>query len=570
MSIPSFVNPDFPRHKYNVVRMLGEGTFGCVHMLQSLSKKQKKNKFIVEKTSDRSSSSILMSTSFVREVACLAKLNGCQNILSMISFDAEDQRIYFVTESDVMSIDLFVYLNRLQEPVHFEFLISVMFQITTGLSFMHSRGLWHRDIKSSNIILNQSGMVQIIDFGSSTIIPTWSKGTNPIYTPWYAPPEILQQISTKTNNEFETVSNRTSYDCIRADIYASGIIMWEMITNGNSSLTHELRGTTYDEQLQCIDNVLHTSLIIDDKKTTNITCRTYRRTEEKSTVITDIIIQTLHDLFLKHDHTGCNDDVLQLLVGLLHPDPSLRFLHHDIFKIINTLSDSETDYSIKGEILLYTVHDDLWHAHFDTIIYHQHNIPDQLHLSIYTEKINYHVQQWKEYLHGYEDYPSGMLSMVHTIVQSYITIDNNLDDFIVIGCIFISDIILRHNPGRSHMLFLQVYYNNIDPEFIKFAMIDIIHTLNGNLYMTTPFQYLSFMMDHDEDYSGRKQDVHSTLFNLEQAGLGWFLSIDTLVRCAIILAEDSKNTAYMYRHIPDGYHQDIDIELERFKYTKNK
>jgi serine/threonine protein kinase len=45
-----------------------------------------------------------------------------------------------------------------------------MRQILEGVSYMHSKGVFHRDLKPQNILINSSGLVKIADFGLGRIV----------------------------------------------------------------------------------------------------------------------------------------------------------------------------------------------------------------------------------------------------------------------------------------------------------------------------------------------------------------------------------------------------------------
>jgi serine/threonine-protein kinase len=90
--------------------------------------------------------------------------------------------------------------------------------IATGMTVAHHAGIIHRDLKPANILINDEGLVKIVDFGvaaaSSSGDTQLTKTGYVIGSPKYMAPE---QILGKQVDE-------------KADIYSLGIIMYEMIT----------------------------------------------------------------------------------------------------------------------------------------------------------------------------------------------------------------------------------------------------------------------------------------------------------------------------------------------------
>lgn len=67
-----------------------------------------------------------------------------------------------------------------------------LFQIMRGIAFCHSHNIIHRDIKPENILVSQSGVVKLCDFGfARTLAASGEAYTDYVATRWYRAPELL-------------------------------------------------------------------------------------------------------------------------------------------------------------------------------------------------------------------------------------------------------------------------------------------------------------------------------------------------------------------------------------------
>ncbi|KAH0793556.1 TKL family protein kinase [Histomonas meleagridis] len=86
--------------------------------------------------------------------------------------------------------------------------------ICKGMASLHSMGIIHRDLKSLNILLDKKLFPKICDFGTSRLTSESNLMTKNVGTPHWMAPESF--VSTNYTN--------------KVDVYAFGIMMWEMLT----------------------------------------------------------------------------------------------------------------------------------------------------------------------------------------------------------------------------------------------------------------------------------------------------------------------------------------------------
>jgi serine/threonine-protein kinase len=155
---------------------------------------------------------------FRREAHRIAALKH-PNIVPMLQFIEQDRGLYVVMPLYTESLrDL---LDR-KKKLPISKAVRIVTEIGSALAMAHSRGLVHRDVKPGNILLDAHGRAALADFGiarpaifkGNPDAPTLAGTGLPVGTPQYMPPEQLRG---------------TSLDH-RADIYALGVVLYEMLT----------------------------------------------------------------------------------------------------------------------------------------------------------------------------------------------------------------------------------------------------------------------------------------------------------------------------------------------------
>jgi len=149
---------------------------------------------------------------FIREAHAVAKLDH-PNILPVYDFDQQDNLVYIVMQYvDTGSLD-----DLMGQPLPLGFVLEILAQVGSALSYAHSQGIVHRDIKPSNILLGPENWILLTDFGLVKIMATPSHLTPSgmsLGTPAYMAPEQVTGESVDA----------------RADIYALGATLYQMVT----------------------------------------------------------------------------------------------------------------------------------------------------------------------------------------------------------------------------------------------------------------------------------------------------------------------------------------------------
>lgn len=151
---------------------------------------------------------------FRHEAQAIAALEHV-HILPLHDFGTEDGYTYMV----MRYITGGTLANYMGKPISYERIVKIISDIAGALDYAHQRGVIHRDVKPSNILIDEQGEALLTDFGIAKI----AKGANAtrltktglvLGTPEYIAPEQAE------NEEIDG----------RSDIYSLGVVMYELLT----------------------------------------------------------------------------------------------------------------------------------------------------------------------------------------------------------------------------------------------------------------------------------------------------------------------------------------------------
>ncbi|MCH7962345.1 MAG: protein kinase [Bacteroidetes bacterium] len=194
---------------YKIVDKLGEGGMGVVYKAKDTKLKREVAikllpRFISSNKEERQR--------FEIEAQAAASLNH-PNIATIHSIEEVDDQLFIVMEY----IDGRELKDRINsDPISTDEVINIANKIAEGLEAAHKKGIIHRDIKSSNIMITNEGKVKIMDFGLAKIGDggLLTKVGSTLGTIAYISPEQAKG---------EEIDNRT-------DIWSFGVVLYEMLT----------------------------------------------------------------------------------------------------------------------------------------------------------------------------------------------------------------------------------------------------------------------------------------------------------------------------------------------------
>ncbi len=239
-SVPSVADLQPHFEQYEIVGLIGYGGMSAVYKVRQKSV----GRFVALKILPKEVAEAAGGNErFAREIGILAGLSH-PNIITLLDAGQTAEWCYCTMEY-VRGPNLRQLMG--EQRLSASDVLKLVPDICDGLQYAHDQGIVHRDIKPENILIDEFGRAKIADFGLAKIFAadsaTWNTLTQHVVgTPRYMAPE---QIDRPTDVDH------------RADLYALGVMIYEMLTGHLPAVGSDPPSTDSDDgSVKQLDSVV--------------------------------------------------------------------------------------------------------------------------------------------------------------------------------------------------------------------------------------------------------------------------------------------------------------------------
>jgi len=252
--------------KYEIQDQVGRGSMGIVYKgYDPFADKYVALKVAISASLKDSESGERYRKMFFNEAHTAGMLRH-PNIMEILDAGADGDDCYIVMELVEGGNTLRSYCQP-DNLLPIESVIEIIFKCAKALDYAHRKGVIHRDIKPTNILVTDTMDIKIGDFSIAHVITSDTTNTMPmgfVGSPRYMSPEQVQE---------DTISNQT-------DLFSLGIVMYELLTGKHpfttdsfSRLIHkiihekQLPLRTYRSDIpEVLERIIHHALQKDQEK----------------------------------------------------------------------------------------------------------------------------------------------------------------------------------------------------------------------------------------------------------------------------------------------------------------
>ncbi|MBE7497807.1 MAG: SUMF1/EgtB/PvdO family nonheme iron enzyme [Verrucomicrobiaceae bacterium] len=211
--LPEELAPHFPN--YEILRILGRGGMGAVYLARQTSLNRLVAIKILPAELDDGENNFTQR--FKNEAQAMAQLSH-PGIVAVYDFGQTTSGLLFIVMEYIDGTDVALMVTR-QGRLPSAHAMAITAHVCDALAYAHGKGIIHRDIKPSNIMIGNDGVVKVADFGLAKMSQAASSGLTQsgmvMGTLHFMAPEALM-----LGSEVDQ----------RADIYAVGVMLYQMLT----------------------------------------------------------------------------------------------------------------------------------------------------------------------------------------------------------------------------------------------------------------------------------------------------------------------------------------------------
>ncbi|XP_050436499.1 ribosomal protein S6 kinase-related protein isoform X2 [Adelges cooleyi] len=224
--LPEFkIKTETNEESFEIIEFICKGAFGKVFKVKQLDSNEVYAMKILKKSAIIEENGIQQ----VKDEVHIQSMCGHHPFIINCPFYWQSRKQLFIVSNYVGGGELLKLL--LQHEILPEELCRIYFaEIVTILDFLHNAGVIYRDIKPENILLDDDGHLQLIDFGLSKWLPQGCRTNTICGTSQYMAPEILQM-----GNYNHSV-----------DWWSAGVLLFQLLTNQYPPKTHDEIRTALD------------------------------------------------------------------------------------------------------------------------------------------------------------------------------------------------------------------------------------------------------------------------------------------------------------------------------------
>ena len=189
--------------KYRVLSHLGSGGFGSVYLAEDTWIK----KNVAIKVPHKQN---LDFSELLKEPRLLASMSH-PNIVTMLTAEKLDDVFFIVME--YVSGETLEQLIIREGALELGRALDYTCQMCNAVDHAHRAGVLHRDIRPGNMLLSETGLLKVTDFGTSRFLEIAAHGTTVIGSPPYMAPEQFHGKAV-----------------FASDVYSVGVTMYQMVT----------------------------------------------------------------------------------------------------------------------------------------------------------------------------------------------------------------------------------------------------------------------------------------------------------------------------------------------------